>query len=169
MAVRIKATAKTNAQKKRVSRTKRAQQEELILQHLPLVKQVLGHVAAHLPPYVDREDLLEAGMIGLVDAAHRFDVERKVRFSTYAVTRIRGAMLDALRDEDWIPRSTRHELARIKGARCELAHQNNGAVAIDDICERLDISRQKVDRLQRVAAADGFHSLDGATGTLIER
>ena len=94
--------------------------EKLILGHLPLVKHVLGRVAAHLPAHVDRSDLLEAGTLGLIDAADRFDPARNVRFHTYAMTRIRGAMLDALRSDDWLPRSVRSELvARRAGQRAD--------------------------------------------------
>ncbi len=154
--------------KKKKRKSKEAEREELILQHLALVKQVLRYVAAHLPPHVDREDVLEAGMIGLVDAARRFDPKRKVMFSTYAVTRIRGAMLDSLRDEDWLPRSARNEIDRIEDARCELAHENNGMVTADEICLRLNMPKEKMERLGRVAAIGGFRSLDYIPSGIID-
>jgi RNA polymerase sigma factor for flagellar operon FliA len=162
------AATQTSPATKRRRASKRARREELILAHMGLVKQVLGRVAAHLPPYVDREDLLEAGMMGLVEAAGRFDPERKVKFSTYAATRIRGAMLDALRDEDWLPRSARNELSRIDGARSALEHEKNGPAGAGEVSRRLKMPEEKVRRLHRMAAANGFQSLDEVPSGLID-
>ena len=109
-----------------VARFSAEAREQLIVGHLPLVKHVLGRVAAHLPAHVDRSDLLEAGALGLIDAADRFDPARNVRFHTYAMTRIRGAMLDALRSADWLPRSVRSGLGCIARASAELEQEPTG-------------------------------------------
>jgi RNA polymerase sigma factor FliA len=81
--------------------------ERLILNYAPLVKFVAGRVGSQLPPSVDHNDLVSYGVLGLIDALERFDLDREVKFETYAISRIRGAMLDELRALDWVPRSVR--------------------------------------------------------------
>jgi len=133
--------------------------EKLILGHLPLVKHVLGRVAAHLPAHVDRGDLLEAGTVGLIDAADRFDPARNVRFHTYAMTRIRGAMLDALRADDWLPRSVRSELVRVARASAELEQEVHRSPTSAEICHRTGLAAEDLAGLKG-AAAHAFYSLD---------
>ena len=77
--------------------------EALVERNLPLVKYVLSKVSRNLPPHVDRDDLLAAGLLGLTEAARRFDPARNVPFHSYAIPRIWGAMLDELRSHDWLP------------------------------------------------------------------
>lgn len=137
-----------------------AQRDELILGHLGLVKQVVSRIALRIPAHIDRDDLIEAGMVGLVDAAHRFEPERNVRFSTYATTRVRGAVFDALRNEDWLPRSLRNEMSRLEEARLALSHEATGPAKKAALARRAGMSREKVDRLERVAARQSFVSLD---------
>lgn len=82
---------------------------ELILQYSPLVKYVMGRLAISLPAIVDYEDILSFGTIGLIEAVERFDNEKGVKFETYAISRIRGAIIDALRSLDRLPRSVRQK------------------------------------------------------------
>ncbi len=144
---------------RKVTRCSAKEREKLILTHLPLVKYVLARVAAHLPPHVDRGDLLEAGALGLIDAADRFDPARNVRFHTYAVTRIRGAMLDALRSDDWLPRSVRSELARVARASAEIEQEVHRAPTSAEVCDRTGLAEQDLAELQG-AGARAFYSLD---------
>ena len=83
--------------------------EKLIEHYLPLVKLVAGRIAIGLPQYVDKDDLVGNGVFGLIEAIERYDLERGVKFETYAVARIRGAMLDSLRAQDWIPATVRQK------------------------------------------------------------
>ena len=83
--------------------------EKLIEYYLPLVKIVAGRIAIGLPQHVDKDDLVNNGFFGLLNAIERFDVERGVKFETYAATRIRGSILDAIRAQDWIPTSLRQK------------------------------------------------------------
>ena len=83
----------------------------LLEQHLPLVKKLAFHMKAKLPPSVEVDDLVQAGMIGLLDAIGRYEENHGAQFETYAVLRIRGAMLDELRNSDWLPRSMRQNKA----------------------------------------------------------
>lgn len=81
--------------------------DALIRQHAPLVRRIAQHMIAKLPPNVELDDLIQVGMIGLADALSRFEVSQGVQFETFASQRIRGAMLDELRDNDWMSRSSR--------------------------------------------------------------
>lgn len=82
----------------------------------PLVKRIAHHMAAKLPPSVQLDDLIQAGLIGLLDALNRYDEMQGAQFETYASQRIRGAMLDELRQNDWLPRSVRKNMRRIETA-----------------------------------------------------
>ncbi|MGD9786934.1 MAG: RNA polymerase sigma factor FliA [Sulfuricellaceae bacterium] len=88
--------------------------EQAIADHLPLVKRIAFHLIARLPHSVQVEDLVQAGMIGLMDAINNFDPGQGAQFETYASQRIRGAMLDELRQVDWLPRSARKNLRQIE-------------------------------------------------------
>ena len=83
--------------------------EELIISFHPLVRTIACRMARRLPPSVDVDEMINVGMLGLIDAVDRFDPERGVPFKSYAEIRIQGAMIDALRHDDWIPRSVRRK------------------------------------------------------------
>jgi RNA polymerase sigma factor for flagellar operon FliA len=87
--------------------------EEVVLEYAPLVRQIANRLAARLPDSLDRNDLIQAGMIGLLDAIEKYDSRREAQFRTYAEFRIKGAMLDDLRAGDWVPRSVRQNADRI--------------------------------------------------------
>lgn len=92
----------------------------LVLHYSPIVKYVAGRVAVGLPASVDRNDLVSDGVFGLIDAIDKFDPDRGLQFQTYAVQRIRGAMVDALRGADWVPRSVRDKIRGIQDAQVRL-------------------------------------------------
>ncbi|HTU89395.1 MAG TPA: sigma-70 family RNA polymerase sigma factor [Gemmataceae bacterium] len=94
--------------------------DRLIVEHLTLVRHLVGKLAAELPPGVDMENLESAGVLGLVEAAHRFDPERGIQFKTYAYTRIRGAVLDELRRNCPLPQHMLQQVARVRQAYEEL-------------------------------------------------
>ena len=93
--------------------------EMLILKYSPLVRYVAGRVGVGLPPNVEQADLISYGIFGLIDAIQKFDLERAIKFETYALSRIRGAIIDELRSMDWIPRSVRSKARRRPGASLE--------------------------------------------------
>lgn len=95
----------------------------LLVNYSPLVKYVTGRVSARMIGAVDREDFMSAGMIGLLDAIRTFDPEREVKFETYAISKIRWAMLDEARKEDSLPRRTRSRLREVETARRELTQE----------------------------------------------
>jgi len=94
--------------------------EQLILHYSPLVKYVAGRVSVGLPPNVEQADFVSSGIFGLIDAIEKFDPERSIKFETYAITRIRGAMIDELRALDWIPRSVRQKARAVERAYATL-------------------------------------------------
>jgi RNA polymerase sigma factor for flagellar operon FliA len=94
--------------------------ERLILHYSPLVKYVAGRVGVGLPPNIEQADLVSYGIFGLIDAIEKFDLERAIKFETYAISRIRGAIIDELRSIDWIPRSVRYKAREVERAYASL-------------------------------------------------
>lgn len=94
--------------------------EQLILHYSPLVKYVAGRVSVGLPPNVEQADFVSSGVFGLIDAIEKFDLARSIKFETYAISRIRGAMIDELRALDWIPRSVRQKARAVERAYATL-------------------------------------------------
>jgi RNA polymerase sigma factor FliA len=97
--------------------------EDLVRQHAPLVKRLAFQLMTKLPASVQVDDLVQNGMIGLLDALNRFEEGLGAQFETYAAQRIRGAMLDGLRDNDWVPRGVRREMRRVEVAIHKLEHE----------------------------------------------
>ncbi len=100
-----------------------SERDELIVSHLPLVRFLVGKMAAKLPPYVDQQDLMSAAYLGLVAAAERFDPNRGVKFKTFAEQRIKGTIIDELRSQDWMTRPLREKLKRLDRKLSELEQQ----------------------------------------------
>src|SRR3954452_1674699 len=98
----------------------RALRERLILHYSPLVKYVAGRVGVGLPPNIEQADLVSYGIFGLIDAIEKFDLERAIKFETYAISRIKGAIIDELRAIDWIPRSVRYKAREVEKAYAAL-------------------------------------------------
>lgn len=94
--------------------------ERLILHYSPLVKYVAGRVGVGLPPNIEQADLVSYGIFGLIDAIVKFDLDRAIKFETYAISRIRGAIIDELRAIDWIPRSIRYKAREVEKAYANL-------------------------------------------------
>lgn len=112
---------------------------QLVLQYSPLVKYVAGRVRSGLPASVESADLVSEGVFGLMDAIEKFDPDRGWEFQTYAVPRIRGAIIDSIRSADWVPRSVRTRLREVEAARTEL-HRELGRDPEDaELASRLGI------------------------------
>jgi RNA polymerase sigma factor for flagellar operon FliA len=114
--------------------------ERLILHYAPLVKYVAGRVAVGLPPNIEQADLVSYGIIGLIDAIERFDVERAIKFETYAITRIRGAIIDELRAIDWVPRSVRAKARGVEKAYAALEARLHRTPSEPEVAEEMSIS-----------------------------
>ena len=116
----------------------------LVLTYAPLVKFVAGRVGAKLPDYVEESDLISYGLIGLMNAIERYDPARGIKFETYAVTRIRGSIIDELRSLDWVPRSIRTRARDIESAIASLELQLERAPNDTEIAEKLGITEDEL-------------------------
>ncbi len=126
-----KTYAKTNDQKIR---------DYLIVKYSPLVKYVAGKISMNMPHNVEFEDLIAYGIFGLIDAIGKFDPSRGIKFKTYAMTRIRGAIFDELRSIDWVPRSIRQKAKQIEVVISELENKLGRTVEDDEIATELGVS-----------------------------
>ncbi|MBI4743563.1 MAG: RNA polymerase sigma factor WhiG [Actinobacteria bacterium] len=118
--------------------------EKLILQYSPLVKYVAGKLGSFLPHSVDQADLISYGILGLIDAIEKFDLSREVKFETYAITRIRGAIIDELRSLDWVPRSVRSRARELENAYMSLENEFKRAPTDTELASRMNISLEEL-------------------------
>ena len=116
-----------------------------MLTYAPLVKFVAGRVGAGLPSHVDDEDLISYGLLGLMRAIERFEPEREIKFETYAIPRIRGAIIDELRAMDWVPRSVRGRARDIERAIADLEARLGRAPTDEEIAEKLGVSHDELE------------------------
>lgn len=121
--------------------------EKLIEVYLPLVKLVAGRLAIGLPQHVDKDDLGSNGFFGLLEALERFDPARGIKFETYAVTRIRGSILDAIRAQDWVPATVRQKSKLYEKAIARLEHQLGRSATDGEIAGELSISIEELHNL----------------------
>ncbi len=144
--------------------------ERLVVAYSPLVKYVSGRMASGLPAHVEEADLISYGLVGLISAIERFDVEREIKFETYAITRIKGAIIDELRSLDWVPRSVRARAREIEKANSKLEHRLQRAPSDEEMAAELGLS---VDEFQdsllqisnsSVAALDELWTVSDASG-----
>jgi RNA polymerase sigma factor FliA len=123
----------------------RATRDRLILTYAPLVKFVAGRLGATLPSHVDEQDLVSYGLLGLIGAIERFDPDREIKFETYAIARIKGAIIDELRSLDWVPRSVRTRAREIERAIASLERSLMRAPTDEEIAARLDITMPELE------------------------
>lgn len=112
----------------------------LVAEHLELVRRIAHHLAARLPASVDVDDLVQAGVIGLIEASRHYSGDRGARFETYAGIRIRGAMVDELRRGDWAPRSVHRRMREVSAAIRAIEHDSGREAREPEIIERLGLS-----------------------------
>ncbi|HVL79966.1 MAG TPA: RNA polymerase sigma factor WhiG [Actinomycetota bacterium] len=126
--------------------------DRLILHYSPLVKFVAGRVGAGLPSTVETADLVSYGILGLIDALAKFEVDRGIKFETYAIPRIRGAILDELRALDWVPRSVRSKARELQRAMGKLEAELRRTPEDEELARELGIGVDELhDRLDEVA------------------
>ncbi|HEU0251246.1 MAG TPA: RNA polymerase sigma factor WhiG [Solirubrobacteraceae bacterium] len=144
--------------------------ERLVVAYSPLVKYVAGRTAAGLPPHVEEADLISYGLVGLISAIERFDPSREIKFETYAITRIKGAIIDELRSIDWVPRSVRARAREIERASTKLEHRLQRSPTDEEMAQELDLSVSEFhDSLltishSSVAALDEMWSVSDSSG-----
>ncbi len=130
--------------------------DQLITRYAYLVKITAGRVVTSLPPNVDREDLVSAGVVGLVKAIDQFDRGRNVKFETYAIALIRGAILEMLREEDWVPRSVREKIKLLERTFLHLEAELGRPATDEEIADHLEI---EIDQLHKMLADAGRAAL----------
>lgn len=114
--------------------------EDCLKSFAPLVKRIAHHLMARLPSSVEVDDLIQAGMMGLLEASSRYDELRGAQFETYAGQRIRGAMLDELRQSDWLPRNLRRDTRRIEEAVTRLQHRHGKSPQESEVAREMGMS-----------------------------
>lgn len=133
---------------------------KLVMDHLPLVRYVVGKILVYIPPQMDHGDLVESGIIGLIDAAEKYDNRRETKFGTYAVSRIRGSILDYLRSQDWVPRSIREKAAVVKGVWTSLEQKLNRPPRAEEMADALNMDICEWDKLLTEVSSNSFTSIE---------
>lgn len=142
----------------------RVARSTLITRYAALVKYVAGRLAINLPKSVDEGDLVGYGSLGLIDAIERFDPGRGVKFETYAIARIRGAMIDGLRSMDWVPVSVRHRNRVLENATRDLENKLGRSVSDEEIALELGISKEEYNNRIKDMATSSILSLEDVWG-----
>lgn len=144
----------------KADQTSQPNRNRLIEVYLPLVKYNAERVWAKLPEGVDLNDLISAGVFGLMDAIDAFDLSRGVKFETYCVPRIRGAMLDELRTMDWVPRLVRSKASKLEAARKEVEAKVGRPPTDNELAKKMSLTAEEFDKLKSEANAVNLVSLN---------
>jgi RNA polymerase sigma factor for flagellar operon FliA len=134
--------------------------DHLIVRYSPLVKFVAGRVSAGLPHSIEQSDLVSYGMFGLIDAIDKFDTSRSIKFETYAITRIKGAIIDELRSIDWVPRSVRAKARSVEQAYASLEASLGRAPTDAEVAGELQISELELQQIFGQISYVGIVALD---------
>ncbi len=134
--------------------------EEIVHKYLHLVKYVAGRISVNLPPNVELNDLINDGILGLIDAIEKYDDARGVKFETYAITRINGAILDALRSLDWVPRAVRQRARELERAYQQLEAEFGRVPTEEELAGKLGISVKELDTLMQRVRGTAVLSLE---------
>lgn len=134
--------------------------EDLLLKHAPLVKRIAYHLHGRLPDHVQVDDLIQAGMIGLIDAWRNFDAGKGASFETYAGIRIRGAMIDEVRTNDWTPRSVSRNIREMAEAIRKAENRLGAPPSDTDIAEEMGLTLEQYQKISRDASMARVFSLD---------
>ena len=135
--------------------------EDLILKYAPLVKYIAERIAIRLPPHISKEELISAGIVGLLDALDKFDSEMGIKFKTYAEHRIKGAILDELRKMDWVPRSVRKDIHKVESAIIAAQTRLGKDPEDFEIAQEMGVDINSYHRIISKARGVGLLSLDG--------
>jgi len=134
--------------------------ERLVVAYSPMVKFVAGRLGAGLPSHVDDADLISYGLMGLIGAIERFEPERGIKFETFAMTRIRGAIIDELRSLDWVPRSVRSRAREIEAAQSKLEHELQRAPTEAELAAKLGLTEEELQTSLLEIANSSVYALD---------
>jgi RNA polymerase sigma factor FliA len=138
--------------------------ERLILHYSPLVKFVAGRVASGLPQNIEQSDLVSYGIFGLIDAIDKFDPGRGFKFETYAISRIKGAIIDELRSIDWVPRSVRAKARAVERAYSKLENELRRSPDDKEVAAELEMNEEELNHLLSQVSFTGLVALDELLG-----
>lgn len=141
-------------------------QDDLVVANLSLVKRIAYHLSARMPSSVDIDDLIQAGMLGLIEAASSFDASRGASFETYAGIRIRGAMIDDIRRHDWTPRSVHHKYRQVAEAIHAIEAREGRAAEPAEVAGHLGIELDEYHRILSDSASCRLCSLEESLGEI---
>jgi RNA polymerase sigma factor for flagellar operon FliA len=151
--------------------------DQLVLAYSPIVKHVAGRIASRMPPHIDLADLVAYGLAGLIEAVERYDPARGVKFESFAGLRIRGAIIDAMRSLDWVPRAVRDEAREYERTSADLLIRLQRLPTDAELATALKVTLEELDaRLQRMATSQvvaldqpwGFTATDSAPTTMLD-
>jgi RNA polymerase sigma factor for flagellar operon FliA len=134
--------------------------ERLVVAYSPMVKFVAGRLGAGLPSHVEDADLISYGLVGLIGAIERFDPERGIKFETFAMTRIRGSIIDELRSLDWVPRSVRSRAREIESTQAKLEHELQRAPTEAELAAKLGMTEEELQTALLEIANSSVYALD---------
>ncbi len=134
--------------------------ERLVVAYSPMVKFVAGRLGAGLPSHVEDADLISYGLVGLIGAIERFEPERGIKFETFAMTRIRGAIIDELRSLDWVPRSVRSRAREIEQVQAKLEHELQRAPSESELAAKLNMTEEELQGALLEIANSSVYALD---------
>ncbi|MFT7518748.1 MAG: RNA polymerase sigma factor for flagellar operon FliA [Kiritimatiellia bacterium] len=140
------------------------ERREQVLQHYSMVRAIACRIYQRLPKAVELDDLISAGVTGLIEAIDRYDPSRKVPFETFAKHRVHGAIVDALRAADWVPRSVRRKADLIRNSRLRLEASLGREPSREEMAENVDVTVKKYDALVRDSQIRSLLSLDAPMG-----
>lgn len=133
---------------------------KVINEFSPLIKYIASRIAIRLPPHIDLNDLINAGVIGLIDAIEKFDASKQIKFKTYAEFRIRGAILDELRSMDWVPRSVRQKARKVEDAYARLEYSLGRPASDEEVASEMKVDIDTFHKLLSETASVSLLSLD---------
>src|SRR5882724_800004 len=119
------------------------QKDKLIMEYAPLIKFIAQKIAVRLPSNIELDDLISSGVIGLMDAIEKYDSNRDNKFKTYAEFRIRGAILDELRAQDWVPRSVREKAKMLERCYAKIEQSKGRHATDEEVCAELNINQEE--------------------------
>jgi len=136
-------------------------QEQMVVQYAPLIKYIASRLALRLPAHISLDDLISSGIIGLIDAIHKFDPGKNISFKTYAEFRIKGAILDELRSLDWIPRSVRKKSHVLERTYSELEKNLGRPAEPEEVCDALGLDLEEFYQLLDETKSVSLVELEG--------
>ncbi len=134
--------------------------DEIIIEYAPLIKYIAQKIASRLPSNIELDDLISCGVIGLMDAIQKFDPSRDNKFKTYAEFRVRGAILDELRAQDWVPRSVREKSKLVEKAYAKLESELGRPATDEEMCKELDCTQDEFHDLLNKAKSVSLLNID---------